>query len=58
MPLAPPKRGKLTVTSGTPWKLIIFYRDKAGKRVDVKNYQEARDYAAANGYTGIIIERA
>jgi hypothetical protein len=44
----------LVVTSSV-WGMWRRFRDKDGKTVSVGSYQEARDYAEANGFKGIKI---
>ncbi len=61
MPLRPqrrkPTKPPLQVFSSTPWGRLIYFCDSSGKKVEIKKYEEAREYAAANGYDGIRIGR-
>lgn len=38
------------------WGASSSFVDRQGKRRKIANYQEARDYAEANGYSGIRIK--
>lgn len=49
------KKSPLLVRTNV-WGHRITYLTKGGKRVVARNYQEARDYAAQHGYTGIRVE--
>jgi predicted Ser/Thr protein kinase len=38
------------------WAKSRCYRDREGNRVEIEQYQEAREYAARNGYDGIRVK--
>lgn len=57
-------RGPLPIRSETPWGTRIEYRPtqssktvKVGPPIKFKTYDEAREYARQNGYSGIRITR-
>lgn len=45
----------LTVYRGL-WKRVTYYTDKKGEAIAIQNYEEAREYAKAQGYSGIKVE--
>lgn len=51
-----PRPGEPLPVTSTVWGLERWFTDRAGKRVDITTYDQARAYADANGFKGIHIK--